>query len=171
MEISSFYTCVPQMTITWCMVPEIWSVIDRIFSHFGPFFALFTPLTTQKIKIWEKWKKKHFEISSFNKSVPKIMIICYTVPDIWPMTDVICIFHFGLFFILLPPNSPTNQNLKKKEKKYLVISPLHTCTKNYDHMSMVPEIWCTTDRWTDVWTNGRTDGQTEKVTYRGGSPT
>ena len=24
----------------WCMVPQIWSAIDRIFCHFGPFFAL-----------------------------------------------------------------------------------------------------------------------------------
>ena len=36
----SFYTCIPQMMIIWCMVPEIWSVTDRIFSHFGPFFVL-----------------------------------------------------------------------------------------------------------------------------------
>ena len=36
-----FYTSVPYMTITWCIVPaEIWSVTDRIFYHFGPFFAL-----------------------------------------------------------------------------------------------------------------------------------
>ena len=26
------------------------------------------------------------------------MIICYAVPDIWHMTNVIVIFHFGLFF-------------------------------------------------------------------------
>ena len=29
------------------------------------------------------------------------MIICYTVPQIWYVTDVILIFHFGLFFALL----------------------------------------------------------------------
>ena len=39
------------------------------------------------------------------------MIICYTVRGIWYMTDVICIFHFGLFF------APKNQNEKKKRKK------------------------------------------------------
>ena len=27
----------------WCMVPQIWSAIDRIFCHFGPFFALLPP--------------------------------------------------------------------------------------------------------------------------------
>ena len=155
------------MTIIWCMVPEIWSVTDRIFCHFGPFFALLAPsplppdnsknpnfekmkkllgdiiifhmctindndmmhgswdmehdgqnflsfglsflpfyptnnpknqhfekikrasgdiiilaLTAQKIKILQKWKK-HLEISSFYNSLPKIMIICFTVPEIW----------------------------------------------------------------------------------------
>ena len=26
----SFYTCVPQMTIIWCMVPEIWSTTEKV---------------------------------------------------------------------------------------------------------------------------------------------
>ena len=33
---------------------------DRILCHFGPFFALLHPLTTQKIKIMKK-RKKHLE--------------------------------------------------------------------------------------------------------------
>ena len=44
------------------------------------------------------------------------MIICYTVPEIWHVTDVIVIFHFGLFFALLTPNIPENQNFKKIKK-------------------------------------------------------
>ena len=44
------------------------------------------------------------------------MIICYTVPEIWYVTDVISSFHFGKFFALLPPNSPKNENFKKNEK-------------------------------------------------------
>ena len=56
-------------------------------------------------------------IASFNTSVPQIMIICYTIPEIWHMTDVTVIFHFGLFFALLPPTSPKNENFKKNEKK------------------------------------------------------
>ena len=53
------------------------------------------------------------------------MIICYTVPEIWHVTDVIFIFYFGLFFALLPPNSPRNQNFKKLEKKPRDIIILH----------------------------------------------
>ena len=62
------------------------------------------------------------------------MIICYTVRGIWYMTDVICIFHFGLFF------APKNQNEKKKRKKkktawryYHFTRGPKDMTKTYDH--------------------------------------
>ena len=57
LEILSFYTCVPQMTIIWWMVPEIWSVADRVFCHFG----LFLPFTTLKNqKKTSTWRYHHF---------------------------------------------------------------------------------------------------------------
>ena len=43
LEILSFYTCVPQMTIIWCMVPEISSATDRIFLSFWVIFSLCSP--------------------------------------------------------------------------------------------------------------------------------
>ena len=74
------------------------------------------------------------EISSFNTSVSKIMIICFIVPETWHMTDVI-IFHFELFFILLPPlQPPKNENFKKMKKLPGDIIVLHKCTKNHDYM-------------------------------------
>ena len=54
------------------------------------------------------------------------MIICNTVPEIRHMMDVTVIFHFGLFFALLPPNSPKNQNFKKIIKKKLEVSSFYT---------------------------------------------
>ena len=63
-------------------------------------FCHFTSLTAEKSKLKKKWKKR-LEISSFYNSVPKLMIICYTVPEMWHLTDVI-IFYFELFFALLP---------------------------------------------------------------------
>ena len=45
------------------------------------------------------------------------MIICYIVSEIWCVRDVIVIFHFGLFFALLNPNSPKNENLKERKKE------------------------------------------------------
>ena len=44
------------------------------------------------------------------------MIIGFTVPEIWHVTDVTVIFHFGLFFALLPPNSPKNEHFRKMKK-------------------------------------------------------
>ena len=67
------------------------------------------------MKVSKRWKK-HLEISPFYTSVPKIMIICYTVPEIWHVTYVIFIFHFGLFFALLPSNSSKNKNFKTRKK-------------------------------------------------------
>ena len=72
------------------------------FLTFRASFCPFTPLTAWKMKISKKWKKI-LEISSFHTSVPKIMIIRYTVPEIWRVTDVLAIFHFGLYLSILPP--------------------------------------------------------------------
>ena len=126
---------------------------DRCTCYFS-FWAIlvhFTSLTAQKMKMSKKWKK-HLEMSSFYTRVPKIMIVCYTAPEIWHVTYVIVIFHFGLFFALLtppapfppPPNTQKNQNFKKLK--------LYTCVpKIMIRWCTVPEIWCATD--------GRTDGQ------------
>ena len=56
-------------------------------------------------------KKKHLEISLFYTSVPETMILCYTIPEIWYLTDVSFIFHFGLFFAI------AFFKIKKKLKK------------------------------------------------------
>ena len=64
LEISSFYTCVPKTTIIWGTVPEIRSETE-LFAILGHFLPFYTPsLTTQKTKIFKKWKK-HLEMSSF----------------------------------------------------------------------------------------------------------
>ena len=43
------------------------------------------------------------------------MIIDYTVPEIWHMTDVIIIF-LGYFLPFYPPNSQKNENIRKMKK-------------------------------------------------------
>ena len=72
------------------------------------YFLPFHPVTAQKMILSKKWKES-VKIW-FYTIVPKIMIICYTAPEIWYMTDVIVTFHFRLFFAFL-----------------------HKCTKNHDH--------------------------------------
>ena len=129
------------------------SIID-----FGLFFP-FYPSNSPKNENFNN-KKKPLEIPSFYTIVPKVMIIGYTVPEIWCMTHVTFIFHFGLFFALLPPNSPKNENTKKW-KKCLELSSFYMCSpKIMIRWCMVPEIWCETDGWTDGW----------KKWQRGGCP-
>ena len=52
--------------------------------HFGLFSTLLPPKQAEKSKLKKKKKikKNHLQISSFYTSVPKIIIICYTVPEI-----------------------------------------------------------------------------------------
>ena len=89
-------------------VPEIWHVMNLFFilGYTFPFY----PSNSPKNQNFKKKRKKCLEISSFCTTARKIMIICYTVPEIWHKADVIGVFHFGLFFALLSPNSPKNQN-------------------------------------------------------------
>ena len=81
---------------------DVWFLIYQVqqteFFVIWTTFCPLTSLTTQKIKILKKWKK-HLEISLFYTNVPKIMIICYTVPEIWCRTDV----YFRLFLCTFTP--------------------------------------------------------------------
>ena len=173
------------MTIIWCIVLEIWRATDRIFCHFGLFcsfipkimiiyytfpeiwqmadvklifilgyFLHFYPINRLKNQTFLKVKKKHLEISSSYISVPTIMIICYTVPEIWCMMDVI-IFHFRLFFALLPHYLPKKPIFFQKCQKQLEIPSFYThVPKLMIRWCMVPEIWCTTDRKSDMYRCG-----------------
>ena len=58
------------------------------------------------------------------------MVICYTVPKIWCMTDVIVIFHFGLFLafysLLTAQKIKTSKNEKiKKNGRYHHFTHVH----------------------------------------------
>ena len=88
----TFYTCVPQMTIIWCMVYGSWDIKcnRQNFLSFWAIFCPFAPLTTHKIKLLKKWKKHSGDIiilhmSTINKN------------------------H-------LPLNKPKNQNFEKMKK-------------------------------------------------------
>ena len=119
------------MKIIWCMLLEIWSATGRIFFSFWTIFCSFTPLAAQKVKILKKWKND-LEISSFYNSVPKIMIICCIVPEIWRVANVI-IFHLGPFFLPFYPLTAWKIKIKKKKIPGDTII-LYKCTKNHDHM-------------------------------------
>ena len=137
LEILLFYTCVPQMMIMSCMVPEISSTIDRIFCHFGQFFALPTPpITTRKIKILKKWKKNsrryyHFKHMYHQSKSYDVWFLRYRARQ----TEFFLILgHFLPFYTPSPPpNNPETQNFEKMKKAPGNIIILHKCTKNHDH--------------------------------------
>ena len=61
-------------------------------------------------------KKMSGDITILQKiHVPKIMIICYTVPEIEYVMDVILLFNFELFFALLTPLTTRKIKIKKKK--------------------------------------------------------
>ena len=75
-----------------------WDIVLEWCNCYFSFWAIFCPytpppLTARKMR---KEKKKHLKIS-FYTSVPKIMMMYCTVPEICCVT---CIFHFGLFLAL-----------------------------------------------------------------------
>ena len=85
-------------TRNMCISGRLWflryGVQETIFFFFFGFWTIFCPfisMITWKIKILKK-RKKYLEI--------------HTVPAIQRMTDVIFIFHFGLFFAILPTCVP-----------------------------------------------------------------
>ena len=62
-------------------VPKIWCVTDVIVIFLLGLFFAFLPPDSPKNENFEK-QKKYLEIPPFYKSVSKIMIICFTVPEI-----------------------------------------------------------------------------------------
>ena len=133
LEISSFYTSVAKIMIIYYIVPEIWHMTD-ILGNFWPYNSpspLLSPLPPPSFpSTVQKMKKipRDIKVSSFKTSVPKIMIICFTVPEIWRVMDVIAIFHFGLFLHFYPRNSPKmkiSKQWKKKSRRYHHFTQVH----------------------------------------------
>ena len=120
------------------------------------YFLPFYPPNSWNNENFTKWKKG-LDISLFNTIVPQIIIICYTVPDIWCVTDVFFFFILGNFLPFYPPNRPKKQNFKKKKKKnFLEISSFYTSVPKFTiRWCTVPQIWCVTDGWTDRRMDGK----------------
>ena len=61
------------------------------------------------------------------------MIICYTIPEIWHMTDII-IFQFGPFFALLPSKNQNSLKMKKNTWRHHHFTQVCQKSWSYDHM-------------------------------------
>ena len=124
LAILSFYSCLPWMTIM--MVSEIWSSRGKIFSHFGPFFALL--LKNQNFE-----KKKPWDIIS--------LPLCTTNDNhmMYGSLDIRCNGQSFLWTISCPFDSLKNlenQNfdkMKKKRNSWRYYHLYHKCI-NENHM-------------------------------------
>ena len=125
------------MTIALCMAPEIWSITDRIFCYFGPFFALLPPpppnnpknKNFKKMKIKNTWRYYHFthvyhKSQSYNEWFPRYQA---------RQRDFFVILDY-----FLPFYSLTTQTIKilKKWKIHLEILSFYKCVP-----SMMYDSW------------------------------
>ena len=119
------------------MVPDIWSVTDRIFCHYGPFLPFYPPIGPEN-QNFEKIKKKNtWRYYDFTNVYHR-----WKAYDIWffrrgvQQTKLFVIMVRFLLFCSPPPapNNPKNQNFEKLKKTLGDIMILHKCTKNYDQM-------------------------------------
>ena len=125
------------MKIIWCMIPEIGSATDRIFSRFGPFFAPFThPRSPNNPdnQNFEKMKKTTGYIIILYKRTKNDNHMIYGSWDMTFLNRQNFFVILGHFFALLPFKSPKNENIKKMKKIPRDIIILHNCTKTHDQM-------------------------------------
>ena len=119
------------MTVIWCVVPQIWSAMDRIFCHFGCFLPFYPP-NNPKNQNFEKMKKTPGDIYI-------IILHMRTINDnhmmygSWDEHDGQNFLSFWNLFFFYPPNNPKNQNSKMKKTPWDMII-LHMCTINNNHM-------------------------------------
>ena len=109
----------------WCLRYKAWqTAFFVILGHFLPF----DPPNNLKSQSFEKIRRTPEDII-FYTCIPQMMVIWCIVPEIWSMTDrIFC--HFRLFFALLPPNNPENQNFEKMKKNTQDIIISHIFTTN-----------------------------------------
>ena len=118
------------MTIIWCMAPKILSAMDRIFCHFGPFFALFT---LQKIKILKNWKKIPGDIILHKCTKNNDHMLCFSLDM---ARNGFNYFPFWAFFFpfYLPNSKKKSKFFKKMKKTPGDIITSQQCTTNHHHM-------------------------------------
>ena len=124
------------------MVPEIWSVIDRIFCHYGPFFALLPPYGPRKSKFWKNekntWRYYHFTNVYHKWQSYDIWFFRYGVQQ---TKFFVILDHFLPFYPLPPPQNNPEIKIFKNWKKPLELTSFHQrCTKNHDQM-----LYCSID--------------------------
>ena len=74
-------------------------IVFVILGHFLPFY----PTNNPNNQTFQKMKKTTGDIIILHKCTKNYHQMLYNVPEIWRLTDVIFIFHFGLYYPILSP--------------------------------------------------------------------
>ena len=120
------------MTIIWCMVPEIWSMMDRIFVILD-YFLYFYPPNILKNQNFEKIKRPPRDIITLHMCNKNDNHMIY---GSWDMEceGQNCFVILDHFLPLYPSKKPKNQNFEKMKKAPGDIIILYICTINDNHM-------------------------------------
>ena len=103
------FTCLPRMAIIWCTFREIRSTTGKIFSHFGPFFALL--LKNQSFeKKKQPWRYHQLTLVYHKWQSYDAWFLKYKVQQTEFLWTIFCPFDH-------PPKNLKNKNFKKKKKK------------------------------------------------------
>ena len=121
------------MTIIWCMVPEIWSVTDRIFCHSETLFVLLPPYRPRKSKFWKN-KKNSYRYYHFTQAYHKWQSydVWFLRHKAWQTELLVILDHFLPF--CLPLTTQKIKILKKIKKTPGDIIILHMCILNDNNM-------------------------------------
>ena len=128
------------------MVPDIWSVTDRIFCHYGPFLPFYPPIGPEN-QNFEKIKKKNtWRYYDFTNVYHR-----WKAYDIWffrrgvQQTKLFVIMDRFLLFCS-PPLTTQKIKILKKWKRHLEILWFYiSVPKIMIRWCMVREIWCVID--------------------------
>ena len=101
LKIISFYKCILEMTVIWCMVPETWSVLDRTLS-LRTIFCTFTPpppnnpknLHFEKLKT--AWRYYHFSHLYHKWQSYDVLFLTYTARQTECFVILDCFLSFYL---------------------------------------------------------------------------
>ena len=109
----------------WCMVPEIWHAMDRIFCHFGLVFALSSSPNNPKNQNFEKMKKLPGDIITLHMCTINNNHMMY---GSWDMEHGRQNFlSFSTIFCTFTPLITRKIKILKKQKNHLEKLSLYTC--------------------------------------------
>ena len=125
--------------------------VRQIFLLFWVIFCLFNPLplTTQKNKIFKKWKKSSGDVIILNLCNKKHDHMMYAYSDMECLRRHNCFLFQAIFCIFCSFTAILTPEIKiwKKCKKHLGILSFYTCVPLIKTIwCMDPEIWSSTDR-------------------------